>query len=56
MTLLLVPAWQLPTVTTAVSPGATSRDTMVCSRTMIMAASTTGSMVCCGMEPCPPRP
>src|SRR6185437_11641458 len=56
MTLLLVPAWQLPTVSTAVSPGATPRDTTVCSRTMTIAASTTGSMVFCGMEPWPPRP
>ena len=56
MTLLLVPAWTLPTVSTAISPGATSRDTTVCSRTMIMAASTTGSTVFCGMEPWPPRP
>ena len=56
MTLLLVPAWQLPTVTTATSPGVTSRDTMVCSRTMIMAASTTGSTVFCGAAPWPPRP
>ena len=29
------PAWRLPTVSTAVSPGATSRDTTVCSRMMI---------------------
>ena len=51
-----MPAWMLPTVSTAVSPGATTRDTTVCNRTMIMAASTTGSMVCCGMAPCPPFP
>jgi len=56
MTLLVVPAWLLPTVSTAVWPGAISRDTTVCSRTTIMAASTTGSMVFCGMEPWPPRP
>ncbi len=56
MTLLLLPAWQLPTVRTAVSPGATSRDTIVCSRTMIIAASTTGSTVFWGIEPWPPRP
>ncbi len=56
MMLLLVPAFTLPTVTTAMSPGATSRDTTVCSRTTIMAASTTGSTVFCGVEPCPPRP
>ena len=46
----------LPTVRTTVSVGATSRDTMVCSRITIMAASTTGSMVAFGMDPWPPRP
>ncbi len=56
MRLLTVPAWMPPTVSTAVSVGAISRDTTVCSRTMIMAASTTGSMVCCGMAPWPPLP
>src|SRR5208282_1754130 len=56
MTLLLVPAWTLPTVTMAISPGVTSRDTTVCSRTMIMAASTTGSMPFCGRAPWLPRP
>src|SRR4051812_31412389 len=56
MTLLLVPAWRLPTVSTAVSPGATSRETTVCSRTTIIAARTTGSIAACGMEPCAPRP
>ena len=56
MMLLLMPAWTLPIVTTAISPGATSRDTMVCSRMTIMAASTTGSMEFCGMAPWPPRP
>ncbi len=56
MRLLLVPPWTLPTDTTATSPGGVSRDTIVCSRTMIMAASTTGSMACCGMAPWPPFP
>jgi hypothetical protein len=56
MTLLVVPAWLLPMVSTAVWPGAISLDTTVCSRTTIMAASTTGSTVFCGMEPWPPRP
>ena len=56
MTLLFVPAWMLPTVSTAVSPGATSRETTVCSRTTIIAASTTGSTAACGIEPCAPRP
>lgn len=56
MTLLLVPAWTLPTVTMAISPGVTSRETTACSRTMIMAASTTGSMPFCGRAPWLPRP
>jgi hypothetical protein len=56
ITLLLVPACTLPTVRTAVSPGVTSRETTVCSRTMIMAASTTGSMQSWGRAPWPPRP
>jgi hypothetical protein len=56
MMLLLVPTWMLPTVRTAVSVGATSRETTVCSRTTIDAASTTGSTVACGIDPCPPRP
>ena len=56
MTLLLVPAWMLPTVRTAVSVGGTSRATTVCSRTTIIAASTTGSTAACGIEPCAPRP
>ena len=56
MTLLLVPAWMLPTVRTAISVGGTSRATTVCSRTTIIAASTTGSTAACGIEPCAPRP
>jgi len=56
MTLPRVPAWTAPTVTIAVSPGVTSRATTVWSRTMIIAASTTGSTVFCGRAPCPPRP
>ena len=50
MTLLFVPAWMLPTVSTAVSPGATSRATTVCNRTTIIAARTTGSIAACGIE------
>src|SRR3954471_933364 len=42
ITLLLVPAWMLPTVRTAGSVAAISRATTVCSRITIMAASTTG--------------
>ena len=56
MTLLLVPARTLPTVSTANSPGVSSRDTIICSRITIIAASTTGSMAACGMDPCAPRP
>ncbi|HEU5389297.1 MAG TPA: hypothetical protein VFV73_25700 [Streptosporangiaceae bacterium] len=55
MTLLLVPAWMLPTVSTAVPPGGVSRETIACSRTTIIAASTTGFTVACGIEPWPPR-
>lgn len=51
-----VPAAILPTVTTAGVVAAISRDTIVCRRTTHMAASTTGSTVACGMDPCPPRP
>ena len=50
------PAWTEPTVTTATSRGSTSRETIVCSRMMVAAAITTGSMVACGREPWPPRP
>ena len=56
MTLLLVPACTLPTVSTAKSPGAISRATIICSRMTIIAASTTGSTAACGMEPWAPRP
>lgn len=56
MTLLLVPAWMLPTVSTPVSVGGTSRATTVCSRTTIIAASTTGSTAACGIDPWAPRP
>ena len=56
MTFPRAPAWTAPTVTIAVSPGVTSRETTVWSRTMIIAASTTGSTVFCGRAPWPPRP
>ena len=56
MMLLFVPAWMLPTVSTANSPGAVSRATTVCSRTTIIAAKTTGSTAACGIDPWPPRP
>ena len=54
MMLLLVPATLLPTVTTANSPGLVSRATMVCSLITMDAASTTGSTLRCGIEPCEP--
>ena len=38
------------------SLGATWRETTVCGRTMIMVASTTGSMMCCGIRRQAPRP
>lgn len=56
MTLLLAPDRMLPTVSTAGSTGATSREITVCSRSTIIAASTTGSTEDCGIEPCAPRP
>ena len=51
-----VPPWKLPTVTTAVSVGATSRETMVCSRPTMAAPSTIGSTPRFGMEPWVPAP
>ena len=56
MTFSFVPACSTPTVTTAASLAATSRDTMVWSRRTTDAAMTTGSMLACGIEPCAPRP
>ena len=52
----LVPAVIFPTVTTAKSDAATSRDTTVWSRITVDAAMTTGSTVALGMEPWPPLP
>ena len=54
--LFFSPAWIEPTVTTATSRGSTSRETIVCRRITVAAAMTTGSIVECGREPCPPRP
>jgi hypothetical protein len=56
MMLLLEPASTRPTVSTANSPGATSRETTVCNRMTIEEASTTGSTDSCGIEPWLPRP
>ena len=46
----------MPTVSTAVSVPAISRDTTVCSRITVAAAITTGSTVVSGREPWPPLP
>jgi hypothetical protein len=51
-----VPACSDPIVTTAESVGATSRETIVCSRITVAAAMTMGSMLDSGLEPCAPRP
>jgi hypothetical protein len=51
MTFSFVPACSTPMVTTAASFAATSRETMVCSRSTVAAAITTGSMLASGMEP-----
>jgi hypothetical protein len=56
ITFSFVPAWSEPTVTTADSAAATSRETTVCNRITVAAAITTGSMLACGIEPCAPRP
>lgn len=56
MTLGPLPAWMLPTVTTAGVVAASSRETTVCSRTTTDAAITTGSTDAWGAEPCAPRP
>ena len=56
MTFSLSPACSAPTVTTAASEAASSRDTMVCSRRTVAAAITTGSILAWGIDPCAPRP
>src|SRR6266852_3700590 len=56
MMLLLVPPWIEPTLTTAESWALISRETMVCRATTVLAASSTGSTVLCGLAPWPPRP
>ena len=45
MTFSFVPACSAPTVTTAASVAAISRETMVCRRSTVAAAITTGSML-----------
>lgn len=56
MMLALAPAASEPTVSTANSPGSTSRETTVCRRKTIDDANTTGSTAVCGIDPCAPRP
>ena len=52
MTLLLVPAWMLPTVTTAGSARAhLAGDDRLEAQNRDLAARTTGSTAACGMEP-----
>src|SRR6478736_6265130 len=51
-----VPARRAPTVTTAVSSPATSRETTPCNRMTVAAAITTGSTPASGREPWAPRP
>ncbi|MNS85269.1 hypothetical protein D3C72_1191300 [compost metagenome] len=45
-----------PMVTTAISLGSISRDTMVCKASTMLAAATIGSTATCGIAPCPPTP
>ncbi len=54
MTLEASPPWMLPTVTTAVSSGATLRETTVCSAITVAALATMGSTALSGTAPCPP--
>src|SRR5262249_23661262 len=44
------------TVTTAISPGFTSRETIVCKVRIVRAAITIGSIAVCGADPWPPLP
>ena len=46
----------LPSVSTALSVGATLRETIVCRATITCAATTTGSTVPCGADAWPPVP
>ncbi|MCY1215589.1 hypothetical protein D9M72_274390 [compost metagenome] len=51
-----VPAWNAPTVITAVCSGSTLRATMVCNAITIEAPATTGSAALCGNAAWPPMP
>lgn len=51
-----VPAFRAPTVTTPKVPGLSSRATIVCRRSTIALATTTGSCAEWGIEPWAPRP
>jgi hypothetical protein len=56
MTLSIVPAWKLPTVTTTGSNTSNARVTSVCSAMTISHAAGIGSFARKGVEPCPPAP
>ena len=56
MVLFVWPEVSVPTVTTAKCSGETSRPTMPCNRTTIIAARNVGSIESCGIEPCADRP
>ena len=51
-----LPACSEHKLMTALSIGATLRDTIVCAAVMMCAATTTGSIVKCGWAPWPPLP
>ena len=56
MTLLTVPAWNMPTVTTADCNGSTLRATIDCSAITMLEPATIGSALKCGMAAWPPLP
>ena len=56
MTLCFTPALTNPTVMTAGTSPASSRERIVCNFITSEEAMTTGSTVTCGEEPCPPLP
>ncbi len=56
MMLRLVPAWNVPTVSTAGANASTDRDSAVCSASTISQAAGIGSAARCGDAACPPRP
>ena len=56
MTLFTVPAWNMPTVTTAEASGSMLRATIDCSAITMLAPATIGSQLKCGIAACPPLP